>query len=101
MRYAVYLDTVPSADTPPLDELQMIGVTTVLTEQFGEMNPVTIDQYWLGAHPEGVIVKIWVDVDTPQLAEAVAREAMERVLGAADPMPNWLVTGVTSETADD
>ncbi|MFI9504298.1 hypothetical protein [Nocardia sp. NPDC052566] len=99
MRYAVYLDTVPSPSTPALDELQRVGATIVLTEAFDEMDPVTIDEYWLGAHPEGVIVKIWVDVDTPQLAEAVALEATERVLQAAELLPGWSVAGVNSEVA--
>lgn len=101
MRYTVYLDTVPPDGTADLDELQMIGATTVLTDEFDQLDPVTIDEYWLGAHPEGVIIKVWLDVDTPQLAEAVALEATERVLQAAEPLLGWSVATINSEVATD
>src|SRR5258707_919647 len=43
MRYAVYLDTVPPTGTPPLDDLQMIGATTVLNQQVDEVHPAVHD----------------------------------------------------------
>ncbi|MBP0453488.1 hypothetical protein J5Y04_28670 [Kitasatospora sp. RG8] len=85
MSYAVTVDTCRREGTPELDPLQRAGVIHLLREGLDAVEAiegkeggiVEITDHFIGVHPEGALLKVFVDAPSLEDAEA----AIEAVIG--------------------
>jgi hypothetical protein len=100
VEYAVSVDVRPAAGAPVLDALQTEGAASLLGRVLDEIESaqsesdevVDLDDYWVGAHPEGAVVLLHVDADSLPAAEAAGRDILVQVLDRTKLLADWRVT---------
>ncbi|MFJ7275402.1 hypothetical protein [Kitasatospora sp. NPDC098663] len=99
MSYAVTVDTSQPNGTPELDELQRAGVIHLLREAFDAVEAiegedgevVEITDTFIGVHPEGALLKVFVDAVSLENAEAAVGALVAELLEGCEPLAEWLI----------
>ncbi|MGA5817792.1 hypothetical protein ACPC54_08040 [Kitasatospora sp. NPDC094028] len=99
MNYAVTVDTSRPEGTPELDELQRAGVIHLLREAFDAVDAiegedgevVEITDTFLGVHPEGALLKVFVDAPSLEDAEAAVEALIGEIFERCEPLADWSV----------
>ncbi|KQV04423.1 MULTISPECIES: hypothetical protein [unclassified Kitasatospora] len=99
MSYAVTVDTSRPEGTPELDELQRAGVIHLLGERLdavdvleGEAGEIVdVTDHFIGVHPEGALLKVFIDAPTLEDAEAAVEALIGDILEHCEPLAGWSI----------
>ncbi|MEU8001084.1 hypothetical protein AB0B66_07985 [Catellatospora sp. NPDC049111] len=109
MEYLVTVDLEVPGGSPDLDELQMAGAGTLLSEALDrvegdaeseeadndetapDVDSVEIDliRHWVGVYPTGAMMLLVIDAPSLEAAEGSAGAIAEAVLEAVEPLQAW------------
>ncbi|WEV26357.1 hypothetical protein OYE22_15000 [Streptomyces sp. 71268] len=99
MKYAVSVDAqIPSGD-PELDALHRVGVVALLERGFESVEAidgpdgveVDILDTFVGVHPGGALMKVFVDAPMLELAEEAVRSLVDELLERSELLAGWTV----------
>ncbi|WP_042372478.1 hypothetical protein [Streptacidiphilus neutrinimicus] len=99
MSYAVTVDTSQPEDSPALDPLQRAGVVHLLREGLDAVESiedetgqvVEITDHFIGVHPDGALLRVFVDAPRLEDAEAAVEAVMGEVLRHTELLAQWTV----------
>jgi hypothetical protein len=99
MSYAVTVDTSQPEGTPALDPLQRAGVGHLLREGLDAIESiedengqvVEIIYHFIGVHPAGAVLKVFVDAPRLEDAEAAVEAVMGEILQRTELLAQWTV----------
>ncbi|WP_308117943.1 hypothetical protein [Streptomyces buecherae] len=99
MKYAVSVDAqIPSGD-PELDALHRVGVVALLERGFESVEAidgpdgveVDVLDTFVGVHPGGALMKVFVDAPMLELAEEAVRSLVDELLERSELLAGWTV----------
>jgi hypothetical protein len=99
MSYAVTVDTSQPEGAPALDPLQRAGVVHLLREGLDAIESiedehgqvVEITDHFIGVHPNGALLKVFVDAPRLEDAEAAVEAVIGEVLRNTELLAQWAV----------
>jgi hypothetical protein len=99
MTYAVTVDTSQPEGAPDLDELQRAGAVHLLREGLdaieaieGENGEVVgIIDHFVGVHPGGALLKVFVEAPSLEDAEGAVESAIGEVLERTEVLAEWTI----------
>ncbi|MBF9066870.1 hypothetical protein [Streptacidiphilus fuscans] len=99
MSYAVTVDTRRPEESPGLDPLQRAGVVHLLREGLDAIESiededgqvVEITDHFIGVHPDGALLKVFVDAPTLEDAEAAVEAVIGEILQHSELLSEWTV----------
>lgn len=97
--YAVTVDTAIPSGAPKMDELHRVGAIALLEDGFAAVESlegpdeaqVDIADSWVGVHPDGAILKVFVDAPNIEAAEEAVRALVEELLERTELLAEWTV----------
>lgn len=97
--YAVTVDTQIASGAPEMDELQRVGAGALLEQGFDSVQSVDgpdgveveIADTWVGIHPRGALLKVFVDAPALEFAEEAVRALVEELLERSEQLADWTV----------
>lgn len=99
MTYAVSVDARIAGGASELDELQRIGAGALIEDGFEFVEEIAgpdgmeiklLDTF-VGVHPGGALLKVFVDAPALEFAEEAVRELVEELLERTEPLSDWTV----------
>ncbi|GAA4662634.1 hypothetical protein GCM10023324_11260 [Streptomyces youssoufiensis] len=99
VKYAVSVDAqIPSGD-PELDALHRVGVVALLERGFESVEAidgpdgveVDVLDTFVGVHPGGALMKVFVDAPMLELAEEAVRSLVDELLERSELLAGWTV----------
>ncbi|MGW4694368.1 hypothetical protein ACWEO1_18510 [Kitasatospora cineracea] len=99
MNYAVTVDTSRPEGTSELDELQRAGVVHLLGGAFDAIDAiegedgevVEITNHFIGVHPQGALLKVFVDAPSLEDAEDAIEALVGDILENLEPLAGWSI----------
>ncbi|UQA94473.1 hypothetical protein [Streptomyces halobius] len=99
MTYAVTVDTQIASGAPEMDELQRVGAGALLEQGFDSVESidgpdgveVEIADTWVGVHPGGALLKVFVVAPALEFAEEAVRALVEELLERSELLADWTV----------
>ncbi|MYU53271.1 MULTISPECIES: hypothetical protein [Streptomyces] len=99
MTYAVTVDTQFPNGAPELDELHRVGAGALLEHGFDSVESIDgpdgveaeIADTWVGVHPGGALLKVFVDAPALEFAEQAVRALVEELLERSELLADWTV----------
>ncbi len=99
MTYAVTVDTQIASGAPEMDELQRVGAGALLEQGFDSVESidgpdgveVEIADTWVGVHPGGALLKVFVDAPALEFAEEAVRALVEELLERSELLADWTI----------
>ncbi|MFC8124697.1 hypothetical protein [Streptomyces sp. NPDC057302] len=93
------MDTRIANGTSEMDELQRVGAGALIEDGFASVEEIAgpdgmevklLDTF-VGVHPGGALLKVFVDAPALEFAEEAVRELVEELLERTDPLSDWTV----------
>lgn len=99
MTYAVTVDTQIASGAPEMDELQRVGAGALLEQGFDSVESidgpdgveVEFADTWVGVHPGGALLKVFVDAPALEFAEEAVRALVEELLERSELLADWTI----------
>ncbi|MFK0288905.1 hypothetical protein ACIQU6_00260 [Streptomyces sp. NPDC090442] len=99
MTYAVTVDTQIPSGASEMDELHRVGARALLEQGFDSVESidgpdgveVEIADTWVGVHPGGALLKVFVDAPTLEFAEEAVRALAEELLEHSELLADWTI----------
>ncbi|MFF2812469.1 hypothetical protein ACFVT2_35910 [Streptomyces sp. NPDC058000] len=93
------MDTQIASGAPEMDELQRVGAGALLEQSFDSVESidgpdgveVEIADTWVGVHPGGALLKVFVDAPALEFAEEAVRALVEGLLERSALLGDWTV----------
>ncbi|MFT2020178.1 hypothetical protein ACMA1D_30735 [Streptomyces sp. 796.1] len=109
MKYAVTVDAQIAGGSPELDALQRVGAVALLERAFDEVAAidgpggadVEVLDTFVGVHPGGALMKVFVDAPALELAEDAVRALVEELLEGSVLLAEWTVARCAVELHPD
>lgn len=99
MTYAVSVDARIADGTSEMDELQRVGAGALLEDGFESVEEIAgpdgmevkLRDTFVGVHPGGALLKVFVDAPALEFAEESVRELVEELLERTELLSAWTV----------
>ncbi|MFE6775649.1 hypothetical protein [Streptomyces sp. NPDC057702] len=99
MKYAVSVDAQIASGGPELDPLHRVGVVALLERGFESVEAidgpdgveVEVLDTFVGVHPGGALMKVFVDAPMLELAEEAVRSLVDELLERSELLAEWTI----------